>query len=108
MVFENERDYVGVHNHRSGGIDRRWIHLQLDRAGVRLTKLADQGHELFRTFRVVFGVFFQIIDADGRQEHKAPRQPCPARCRFGALSFLRHLVYQFTAGLPGERRPAHY
>ena len=93
MVFENERDYVGVHNHRSYGIHRRWIHLQRDRAGVQLTKPPDQGHELFRSFRVVFGVFFQILNADGRQENEAPREPCPTRCRFGDPGFLRHLVY---------------
>ena len=90
MVFENERDYVSVHHHRSCGIQRRWIHLQRDRAGVWLTKLPDQSHELFRSFRVVFSIFFQIIYADGRQEDKAPREP---RCRFGAPGFSRHLAY---------------
>ena len=84
MVFENERDYVGVHNHRSGGIDGRWIHLQLDRAGVRLTKLPHQGHELFRTFRVVFGVFFQIIHAEGGKRTK----PLGSLARLVAVSVL--------------------
>jgi len=46
------------------------IFLQCDRAGVRLTKLRNQGHELFRSFRVVFGVFFQIIMLTGRKRAK--------------------------------------
>jgi hypothetical protein len=93
MVFENEGNYISIHNYRRCGIHDCGIHLKRGRAGVRLTKRPDQGHELFRSFRVMFSVFFQIVHADRGQEDKALRKPYPTRCRFCTFRFLRHLTY---------------
>ena len=47
----------------------------------------------FRSFRVVFSVFLQIIHADGWQEDKVPGEPYPTRRRIGAPSLLWHLAH---------------
>jgi hypothetical protein len=93
MVFENEGNYIGIHNYWSCGTHDCGIHLKRGRAGVRLTKRPDQSHELHRSFRVMLSVFFQIIQADRGQEDKALRKPHPPRRRFCAFRFLRHLAY---------------
>jgi len=67
-----------------------------------MTKLPDEGHELFRSFRVVFGLFLEIVHADKRQEDEATRECCPTRCHLGALGVLRHLTYQFNSRLHGD------
>ena len=65
-----------------------WNPSQSDRPGAFLTKRPDQGHKLFRPFRVIFGAGLQVFRADRRPEYDGLREPYlvpPGFRSFGSL-----------------------